>query len=151
MFIDISDTDPFRYTTLASLCMGIYLNKFLPEKTIVGNNTDKKDSVVCREWLNYLNDKKICREVPITVKKIGQLDLHKNKVDNDVKEYYNLKRPFTVDGYDSKNKKVYLFQGCYWHGCRKCHPEHKVKYNKTMEQVNLLEHNGYEVNQNVGM
>ena len=42
MFIDISDTDPFRYTTLASLCMGIYLNKFLPEKTIVGNNTEKK-------------------------------------------------------------------------------------------------------------
>ena len=33
------------------------------------------------------------------------------------------------------------------HGCRKCHPENKVKYNKTMEQVNLLEHNGYEVEQ----
>ena len=77
MFIDISDTDPFRYTTLASLCMGIYLNKFLPEKTIVGNNTDKKDSVVCREWLNYLNDRNICREVPITVKKNGNFDSHK--------------------------------------------------------------------------
>ena len=147
MFIDIADTDPFRYTTLASLCMGIYLNKFLPEKTTVGNNTDKKDSIVCREWLNYLNDKNICREVPITIKKNSNFDLHKNKVDNDVKEYYNLKRPFTVDGCDFKKKKVYLFQGCYWHGCRKCHPEHKVKYNKTMEQVNLLEHNGYEVNQ----
>ena len=73
--------------------------------------------------------------------------MRKNKVDNDVKEYYNLKRPFTVDGCDSRNKKVYLFQGCYWHGCRKCHPEHKIKYNKTMEQVNLLEHNGFEVNQ----
>ena len=111
MFIDVSDTDPFRYTTLASLCMGIYLNKFLPEKTIVGNNTDKKDSVVCREWLNYLNDKNICREVPITVKKNGNFDLHKNKVDNDVKEYYNLKRPFTVDGCDSRNKKCICFKG----------------------------------------
>ena len=57
MFIDKLDTDPFRYTTLASLCMSINMNKFIPEKTIVGNNTDKKDSVVCREWLNYLNDK----------------------------------------------------------------------------------------------
>ena len=85
MFIDIADKDPFRYTTLASLCMGIYLNKFLPEKTIVGNNTDKKDSIVCREWLNYLNDKYICREVPITIKKNSNFDLHKNKVDNDVK------------------------------------------------------------------
>ena len=59
MFIDISDTGPFRYTTLASLCMAIYLNKFLPEQTIVGNNADNKDSIVCREWLNYLNDKRI--------------------------------------------------------------------------------------------
>ncbi len=30
MFIDELDTDPFRYTTLASLCMSIYSNKFLP-------------------------------------------------------------------------------------------------------------------------
>ena len=26
------DVDPFRYVTLASLCMDIYINKFLPEK-----------------------------------------------------------------------------------------------------------------------
>ena len=32
LFITSLDTDPFRYTTLASLCMSIYLNKFLPEK-----------------------------------------------------------------------------------------------------------------------
>ena len=145
MFINNLDTDPFRYTTLASLCMGIYLNKFLPEKTIVGNNTDKQDSIVCREWLNYLNDSNICREVPITVKKDVECDLHKNKVGDKLLEYYNLKRPFTVDGCNFKKKKVYLFQGCYWHGCRTCHPENTTKYNKTMEQVNLLEHNGYNV------
>jgi len=147
MFMDNLDTDPFRYTTLASLCMSLYLNKFLPEKTVVGNNTDKHDSIVCREWLNYLDDNNICREVPITVKSDSACNLHKNKIENDVKEYYNLKRPFTVDGCNMREKKVYLFQGCYWHGCRKCHPENKFKYNKTMERINLLEHNGYKVEQ----
>ena len=145
MFKENLDTDPFRYTTLASLCMSVYLNKFLPEKKIVGNGAAKQDSVVCREWLNYLDDDYICREVPISVKKDESCNIHKNKVGDKHEEYYNLKRPFTVDGYDRRKKKVYLFQGCFWHGCRKCHPENTTKYNKTMEQVNLLEHNGYDV------
>ena len=41
MFKDNLDTDPFRYATLASLCMNIYINKFIPKKTIVGNSTEK--------------------------------------------------------------------------------------------------------------
>jgi hypothetical protein len=42
MFKDNLDTDPFRYTTLASLCMSLYLNKFIPDKTIVANSSEKK-------------------------------------------------------------------------------------------------------------
>ena len=41
IYYDNLDTDPFRYTTLASLCMNLYLNKFLPENTIVGNSHEK--------------------------------------------------------------------------------------------------------------
>ncbi len=146
MFKDNLDTDPFRYTTLASLCMSIYTNKFIPEKTIVGNSTAKKDSVVCREWLSYLNNKNIVREIPITVTNDDKkCDIHKNKVGKKICPEYNLKRPFTVDGYDFKNKTAYLFQGCYWHGCRKCNPENIIKYDKTMEQVNLLEYNDIKV------
>ena len=63
--MDKLDVDPFRYVTLASLCMRIYLNKFLPEKAIVGNSNDK-DSVVGREWLIYLNNPDIKPEAPIT-------------------------------------------------------------------------------------
>ena len=33
-------------------------------KTIVGNNSVKQDSLVCREWLNYLNNDNIVPEVP---------------------------------------------------------------------------------------
>ena len=147
MFIDKLDTDPFRYTTLASLCMSIYSNKFMPDKTIVGNNSNKQDSLVCREWLNYLNNDNIVPEVPISIKYFNNEDIHKNKIGDDTKQYYNLRKHFTADGYDKTTKTVYLFQGCYWHGCRKCHPENKVKYNKTMEQVNLYTMNKYKVEQ----
>jgi hypothetical protein len=149
MFKDKLDTDPFRYTTLASLCMGIYLNKFLPERTIVGNSHEKQDSIISREWLSHLNSQNnnnIFREYPIWVKPKEGINIHENKIGKDFCQYYNnFKRPFTVDGYDEKTKTIYQFQGCYWHGCRKCNPENVVKYNKTMEQNNLFKANGYNL------
>ena len=30
LFIDSLDVDPFRYVTLSSLCMSVYVNMFLP-------------------------------------------------------------------------------------------------------------------------
>ena len=54
------DVDPFRYVTLFSLCMDIYSNKFLPDKTIVGNNSEKQISKLYKKIseLNalHLND-----------------------------------------------------------------------------------------------
>ena len=50
-------------------------------------------------------------------------------------EYYNCKKPFTVDGYDKTSKTVYLFQGCYWHGCRKCHPEKILNITKQWNKL----------------
>ncbi len=138
------DVDPFRYVTLASLCMDIYIGNFIPEKTIVGNSSDKIDSVVCREWLTHLNDENIIREVPLRMTRKLKCDIHKNKV-GVKKPYFDLKRPFTVDGLDFDNDTVYQFQGCYWHGCRKCNPEQTVRYDKTMEQNNYLENDGYKV------
>ena len=65
LFYEKLETDPFRYTTLPSLCMSIYKCKFMPENTIVGNSNSKQDSITCREWLSHLNNPKIQREVPI--------------------------------------------------------------------------------------
>ena len=145
MFLESLDVDPFRYVTLASLCMAIYLNKFLPDNTIVGNSIDK-DSIVAREWLIYLNDKSIIPEHPIivdkrTIKNID--DLNKNKIED--KTYYTGKHTFIVDGFVKKRKLIKEFYGCYWHGCRKCHPELLGKYDKTMERQNMLEASGYKV------
>ena len=58
LFLETVDTDPFRYVTLASLCMSIFRNRFMPANTIVSHATDKTVSRVSKEWLYYLNDKK---------------------------------------------------------------------------------------------
>ena len=68
LFLNSLDVDPFRYTTLASLCMSIYINKFIKSKTIVGNGTDKNISLGCKEWMNYLDDSGIIPDVPIFMK-----------------------------------------------------------------------------------
>ena len=28
---------------------------------------------------------------------------------------------YSVDGYDEENKTIYEFDGCLWHGCRRCY------------------------------
>ena len=86
--------------------------------------------------MNYLNNENICREVPIGYLSTENCNLNENKVGyNKHRTYYNCKRPFTVDGYDKTTKTVYLFQGCYWHGCRKCHPENKLNITKQWNKL----------------
>ena len=143
------DVDPFRYVTLASLCVSIYLNLFIPEKTIVGNGSDKKDSRVCREWLNHLQNPDLRPEVPIILD-IDELNItdeeRNNGKINCTKSFYQKpKVSFTVDALDRKRKHVKEFLGCYWHGCQKCHPENTIKYNKTVERRNILIKAGYNV------
>jgi hypothetical protein len=58
------DVDPFRYITIASLVMSIYLNQFMPPDTI-GNSKEKNVSLVSREWITYLDDLNLIPEVPI--------------------------------------------------------------------------------------
>ena len=68
MFKDKLDIDPFRYVTLASLCMAIFRGCFLPENCMIANEQNKKTSRVCKEWLFYLADPLLIPEVPIWVK-----------------------------------------------------------------------------------
>ena len=140
LFIESLDVDPFRYVTLASLCMSIYTSKFLPDKSIVANATDKHISLVCKEWLIYLNDDNIVPEVPLFVdsSRIRADDRHKHKVSTEPVTYYNqAKCIFTVDGYNKNSNTVMEMYGCYWHGCKKCFPKLTGKYDKTMERKNI--------------
>ena len=78
------------------------------------------------------------------VKKANKCDIHEGKIGKKI-QHYDFKRPFTVDGFDKTTKTIYQFHGCYWHGCRKCRPENEVKYDKTIEQNNVLKLNGYSL------
>jgi hypothetical protein len=91
----ILNVDPFRYTTLASLCMAIFNNRFLPDKTIVGNGGNKPTSKVCNEWLMYLDDKHLIPEVPLVCENV------ENK-----KYYKNPYHTFHADGFNLKNQLV---------------------------------------------
>ena len=150
MFKHKLDIDPFRYVTLASLCMAIFRGCFLPDKSIVANEQNKPISKVCNEWLIYLNDDKLIPEVPIFLDKsdlkYDEEDLHKGKLDGDTTIYYQQdKHTFTPDALCRKRKIIKEFNGCKWHGCPKCNPECKAKYNRTMERQNLLKLAGYKV------
>jgi hypothetical protein len=105
MFMDDLDCDPFRYTTLSSLCMSIYKNKFLEEKTIVANDSNKKVSLFSKEWLMHLNDVDLIPEVPVIIK---PKDL---KLDLELKHYSRDKATFTVDAINKKKKN---HQGGEW-------------------------------------
>ena len=84
-------------------------------------------------WSSYIRERK------------RKCNINENKLGEKLCQYYSLKRPFTVDGYCEETKAIYNFQGCFWHGCRKCHPENVIKYDKTQEQNNLFRANGYKV------
>lgn len=66
--------------------------------------------------------------------------------------------PYTVDGYDQESNTVYEVYGCYWHGCRKCHPElehgnhphredctYGTLYEETLIRKHHLREQGYQV------
>ena len=85
--------DPFRYTTLSSLCMAIYNNRILPEKTIVGNGANKPCNKVCSEWLIHLVDTILLMpEVPLVCYDDGENTYYKQPT-----------HTFHADAFDLKN------------------------------------------------
>ena len=102
----------------------------MPEKTIVSNSTDKNASIISKEWLLYLDDPNLNPEQTIIINE-----------DDDKRHIY------TVDALDKKRKIIKEFNGCYWHGCPKCNPENKNKYNETVLRKTLLEKEGYKVDE----
>ena len=49
---------------------------------------------------------------------------------------------YSVDGYDADTNTVHEFYGCYWHGCRRCHPQrtetHARLFDRSMDDVRTL-------------
>ena len=145
MFKTSKDLVPWRYVTLPSMCKDMYLNKYLPENTIVGNGGNKPISQVCKEWLIHIEAPNIRPEVPITVNNIPDAEYFK-MFGHKTKRFY--KKPchtFTVDAITRNTKNVKEFNGCYYHGCPKCHPERNDRYLQTCERKLMLEQAGFTV------
>ena len=77
LFRSLVDVDPWRYTTVASLCTDIYRCLFLHENSIVGNSgCDRQVSRVSKEWLLHTGNNEFIPEFPSTVnlKKLQMTD-----------------------------------------------------------------------------
>ena len=100
------DVDPFRYITISSVCLNLYLNKFMPLDTTVSNDATKPISTVSQEYFASKNNPDILREhfLPIHLKRLKG-DRHKNKIkfdeETEHETYYKGEHAhFVVDGLD---------------------------------------------------
>ena len=120
LFISQTDCDPFSYITIASACMAIYRNKFMPRNEIPVINDIEMDghSKSSIMWLEHLAKKE----------KIF-IQHARNDREKVIKGY-------KVDGFCQKMNTVYEFNGCYFHGCPDCFKEYtKNKSGETMKQL----------------
>lgn len=118
-FLEIVNIDPFRYVTIAGVCMAIYRSKFLKKDAIdvldkEKNETYSKQSIM---WIEHFNNKNICHALNGGEKVILGI---------------------RVDGFDEKLNTVYQYLGCFWHGCTRCFSDSEIinnVNNETMEDL----------------
>ena len=110
--------DPTRYLTIASLCLDIYRTLAMPKQSIAQLNEDHVNfSVGGLEWILFLEQQR---------KIVIDREAHLPGING------------TVDGFCSSTNTVYQYNGCFWHGCRKCFGLDFVnnKTQKSMDQLN---------------
>ena len=69
------------------MCKDMFLNKYLPEHTIVGNGSDKPISQICREWLIHIEAENVVPEVPQVVNNMPD-DVYFKMFGAKTKRYY---------------------------------------------------------------
>eukprot|EP00732_Lithocolla_globosa_P000325 Lithocolla_globosa_v1_NODE_91_length_6522_cov_117.886655.p1 type:complete len:715 gc:universal NODE_91_length_6522_cov_117.886655:127-2271(+) len=139
-FLSITDDkiDPFKFITIASVCINIYKYFYMPENKLgISEPTNK---TLCSNksiaWLNSLNNNRIKHGMN------GMIRLKNGK-------------KISVDGFDRKTNTVYEFFGCFWHGCNKCYKgtekNNKSKkkmcdlYNETVNRNSIIKNSGFNL------
>jgi hypothetical protein len=135
-FLEIANIDPFRYITIAGVCMAIYRSKYIKKDTIAVVDNPKKDqySQQSISWLNSFHNPNI-----------------KHALNNGEVKICGSK----VDGFDEKSNTVYQYHGCFWHGCTKCYSSDFINnknkttmedlYEKTIERSEQIKKAGYNL------
>lgn len=99
----------------------------IASEPLYGWGMQSNHSKVALEWLHW-------QDSQLSASRIFQ---HAGNVG----EYRIPNTCYTVDSYDAETNTVYKFQGCFWHGCRKCYPNrsetHERLEDRSMEDVYL--------------
>ena len=103
--------NPFCHITIASAC-----NRDLRQNRM---EADTIASEPLHGWPLKTNQSKVAMEYLIWQQ--SQISGRIMHVGNEG-EYRIPNSRYTEDGYDVATNTVYEFQGCFWHGCRKCYP-----------------------------
>ena len=122
-FIKIANIDPLQNITIASVCMSVYRSKFMPENIIgIIKDTIKAEtfSKILIKWLNWHYDTQ---------------GLHIQHAMNS--REHKITNIGEVDGFCKATNMVYEFQGCFWHGCKKCYTENTINPWKQVEMGEL--------------
>ncbi|KAE9530087.1 hypothetical protein AGLY_011549 [Aphis glycines] len=136
-FLEIANIDPFRYTTIAGVCMAIYRSRYLLKDTIAVLDKEKNEKYSKQSitWLQHFNNKNISHALNGGEKIIAGAK---------------------VDGFDNKSKTVYQYHGCFWHGCTKCYKDRETinninhetmedLYQKTIDRSTTIKNAGYNL------
>ena len=127
-FQALAHFNPFDQMTIASacnqdLCMNRMAEETITSEPLQGWRPSTNRSQAAMEWLKRQESQ------------LGRLLQH-------ARNQGKFRIPgthCTVDGYDNTTHTVYEFNGCYWHGCPRCHPQrqetHARLLGRTMEDA----------------
>ena len=151
MLKEMNGVDPLlECTTIASTTNKVFTRNFLAKDTIGlippgGFRRNEKQSFIAIKWLKW-----------ISVSQNIQIQHARNMGEKIIK--FDNGHTLKVDGYTEINgeKIVYQFQGCAFHGCRKCYRDRDTKmpfgnmtmedkYQQTLRTTQMLESRGYKV------
>ena len=111
--------DPFQNSiTIASHCNLVYCRNHMRENSIGlipsnGFNPLINASKKALLWLRYIAES-------------NNININHQRNNGELKC-----GPYYLDGVDEKNKTIYEFHGCYWHGCTTCY--NKTTFNKVLQ------------------
>ena len=131
--------NPFeKCVTIASACHLYWRKHCIEEDTIAveplkgWRGANVNHSFKALQWLMYEEDR-----IP---KKDASADHIKHVRNGGEQCITTLTDSYFVDSFNPATKTVYEFNGCFWHGCSRCHPanrhaRHAVNPDRTLEEM----------------
>lgn len=135
-FKDIVNFNPMKECiTIASACNMAYRKKWMSAHKIAvepvhGWRPKHNQSHAALKWLYWEENKLVKSDLLPRIAHVGN---------RGERALMHGTKSFLVDGYEEQTHTVYVFQGCFYHGCLRCFPnrsmKHPIHLNKTIYDV----------------